>query len=65
MKFSALYGSKMFYENAQMIVFSEHAHNVLLFYVNAYWVGGLNMPTGGCSVCMPIMFVYSMFWGAK
>ena len=30
----------MFYAHAQMVVFSEHAQDVLLFYVHAYWVGG-------------------------
>ena len=26
---------------------------------------GLSMPTDGCTVCMPIMFVNSKLWGVK
>ena len=33
-------GSMMFYMHAQVVVFSEHAQDVLLFYAHAYWVGG-------------------------
>ena len=33
-------GSVMFIVHAQMVVFSEHAQDVLLCYVHAYWVGG-------------------------
>ena len=55
----------MFYAHAQMVVFSEHAQHVLLFYAHAYWVGGLSLPPDGCFVYMPIIFVNSKFWGAK
>ena len=53
MKFQNL--PMMFCAHAQMVVFSEHAQDVLLFYVHDYLVGGLSMPTYGCSVHMPIM----------
>ena len=33
-------GSMVFYEYDQMVVFSEHAQDVLLFYAHAYWVRG-------------------------
>ena len=49
-------GSMMFYVHAQMVVFSKHAQDVLLFYAHAYWVESLSMPTDGCSVCMLIIF---------
>ena len=45
-------GSKMFYAHAQI---SEPAQCVL----HAYWMGETDhaMPTGGCSVCMPILII--------
>ena len=55
----------MFQAHAQMVVFSEHAQDVLLCYTHAYWVGGLSMPIDGCSVCMPIIIVNSKLRGAK
>ena len=58
-------GFMMFYVHAQMVVFSEHAKDVLLFCVQDYWVGGLSMPTDGCFVYMPILFVNFKFRGAK
>ena len=33
-------GSMMFYAHAEVVVFSEHAKDVLLFYAHDYWVGG-------------------------
>ena len=40
----------------------EHAQDVLLFCGHAYWFEGLIMPTDGCSLCMPIIFVKSKFY---
>ena len=37
--YCTLYWSMMFYVHAQMVVFSEHSQDVLLFCVHAYWVG--------------------------
>ena len=55
-------GSMMFYMHAQMVMFSEHAQDVLLFCGHVYWFEGLIMPTDGCSVWMPIIFVKSKFY---
>ena len=55
-------GSVMLYVYAQMVMFSDHAQDVLLFYAHAYWVGGSDHGTDGCSVCMSIN---SKFWGAN
>ena len=33
-------GSMMFYAHAKMLVFSQHAQDVLLLYAYAYWKGG-------------------------
>ena len=56
--------SMIFYVHAQMVVFSEHAQDVLLFYAHTYGWEGLSMPTDGCSVHMLIIIVSSKFWGA-
>ena len=57
--------SMTFYVHAQMMMFSEHARHVLLFYAHAYWGWGLSMATDGCSVCMAIIIVNSKLRGAK
>ena len=40
--------SMMLYVHAEMVVFSDHAQDVLLFCAHACWVDGLSMPTDGC-----------------
>ena len=44
---------------------SEHAQYAVRFYVNAYWLNGLSMPTNVCSVCMPIESVNIKVRGDK
>ena len=49
----------MFYVHAQMVVFSEHVQDVLLFYLHVFWVGGTELcpQSMGVQEDMPIMFV--------
>ena len=53
-------GSMMFYVHAQMVVFSEHAQDVLLFHAHAYWWEGLSIPTDGClCACLLCLLILS------
>ena len=49
-------GSKMFYAHAQKVVFFEHAKDVLLLYVHAYWMGG----TESCSAPLSLELIMTM-----